>query len=60
MHPTQRLRITLPNEIADAVKAKVARGEHANVSEVIREGLRVLFARDQAIERWLRTEVAVA
>jgi Arc/MetJ-type ribon-helix-helix transcriptional regulator len=27
---------------------------------VIREGLRALFARDQAIEAWLRDEVAAA
>ncbi len=59
MRSTQRLSITLPNEMADAVKAKVAGGEYASVSEVICEGLRVLFVRDQAIEEWLRTEVAV-
>jgi Arc/MetJ-type ribon-helix-helix transcriptional regulator len=27
---------------------------------VIREGLRALFARDQAVEAWLREEVAAA
>jgi len=51
---------TLPNEMADAVKAKVAGGEYAIESEVIREGLRALLARDQAIEQWLQTEVANA
>lgn len=40
--------------------AKVASGEYANESEVICEGLRSLFARDRAVERWLRTEVAAA
>jgi putative addiction module CopG family antidote len=57
---TQQLSITLPNEMADAVRAKVASGEYATESEVIREGLRALLARDQAIERWLRGEVAAA
>jgi len=46
--------------MADAVRAKVASGEYATESEVIRDGLRALLARDQAIERWLRDEVASA
>jgi putative addiction module CopG family antidote len=46
--------------MADAVRAKVASGEYATESEVIRDGLRALLARDQAIERWLRDEVAAA
>jgi len=54
------LSITLPNEMADAVRAKVASGEYATESEVIRDGLRALLARDQAIERWLRDEVGAA
>jgi putative addiction module CopG family antidote len=54
------LSITLPNEMADAVRAKVASGEYATESEVIRDGLRVLLARDQAIEKWLRDEVGAA
>jgi len=57
---TQQLSITLPHEMADAVRAKVASGEYATESEVIRDGLRALLARDQAIERWLRDEVAAA
>lgn len=60
MRSTQQLSITLPHEMADAVRAKVASGEYATESEVIRDGLRALLARDQAIERWLRDEVAVA
>lgn len=60
MRSTQQFSITLPNEMADAVKAKVAGGEYATESEVIREGLRALIAHDRAIESWLRTEVAAA
>lgn len=60
MRSTQQFSITLPNEMADVVKAKVAGGEYATESEVIREGLRSLMARDRAIERWLRTDVAAA
>ncbi|SFB04812.1 putative addiction module antidote protein, CC2985 family [Rhizobium sp. NFR07] len=57
MRTTQSLSITLPIEMAEMVKAKVASGEYASESEVIRDGLRTLIARDAAIERWLVEEV---
>jgi putative addiction module CopG family antidote len=60
MRSTQQFSITLPNEMADVVKAKVAGGEYATESEVIREGLRALIAHDRAIEQWLHTEVTAA
>lgn len=60
MRSTQQFSITLPNEMADMVRAKVEGGEYASESEVIREGLRSLAARDRALEHWLRTEVATA
>ncbi|MDS4014102.1 MAG: type II toxin-antitoxin system ParD family antitoxin [Candidatus Accumulibacter sp.] len=60
MRTTQQLSITLPNEMADAVKAKVRAGEYATESEVIRDGLRALLARDQAVENWLCREVGAA
>jgi putative addiction module CopG family antidote len=54
------MSITLSNELARAVKEKVASGEYATESEVIRDGLRALMARDRAVENWLRDEVAPA
>lgn len=60
MPTTQQLSITLPNDMADAVKAKVRTGEYATESEVIRDGLRVLFARDPAMESWLHNQVGPA
>ena len=60
MRTTQQFSITLPNEMADIVKTKVAAGEYATESEVIRDGLRVLMARDRAMENWLRQEVGAA
>lgn len=60
MRSTQQFSITLPNEMAEAVRAKVAAGEYATESEVIRDGLRVLLARDRAVENWLREDVASA
>jgi antitoxin ParD1/3/4 len=60
MRTTQQLSITLPNEMADVVKAKVATGEYASESEVIRDGLRALMARDRAVESWLHEHVGPA
>lgn len=60
MRTTRQLSITLPNEMAHALRDKVSAGEYASESEVIREGLRALFARDRAVEAWLQTEVAAA
>ena len=60
MRSTQQFSITLPNPMADAVKAKVAAGEYATESEVIRDGLRALMARDRALENWLAGQVAPA
>ena len=60
MRTTQQLSITLPNEMANAVKAKVQAGEYATESEVIRDGLRALMSRDRAIESWLHYQVGHA
>lgn len=60
MRSTRQFSITLPNEMAETVRAKVASGQYATESEVIRDGLRTLLARDEAIDAWLRTEVAAA
>lgn len=57
MRTTQSLSITLPLEMAKMVKDKVESGEYATESEVIRDGLRSLAARDAAIEKWLREDV---
>ena len=60
MRTTRQLSITLPNDMAEALRERVRSGEYASESEVIREGLRALFARDQAVEAWLRDEVVAA
>ncbi len=56
-------RIALPESNlipceGDLVRAKVAKGEYATESEVIRDGLRTLLAHDRAVEDWLRDTVA--
>jgi antitoxin ParD1/3/4 len=60
MRSTQQFSVTLPNEMAQMVKTKVSSGEYASESEVIRDGLRALQARDKALESWLRTEVVAS
>ena len=46
--------------MAADVRARVASGEYASESEVIRDGLRALQARDKAMEHWLYNDVAPA
>jgi Arc/MetJ-type ribon-helix-helix transcriptional regulator len=46
--------------MADVVKAKVQTGEYATESEVIRDGLRALLARDRAVEGWLHNQIGPA
>ena len=57
MRNTQPISVTLPHDMAAMVKAKVTSGEYASESEVIRDGLRILQARDAALETWLRGDV---
>ena len=56
MRSTQQFSVTLPNEMAALVRTKVASGEYASESEVIREGLRALNARERAMDDWLRQQ----
>ena len=58
MRSTQQFSVPLPVEMAAQVKARVASGEYASESEVIRDGLRALKAREMAVESWLREDIA--
>ncbi len=60
MRTTQQLSVTLPREMAKMIREKVASGEYASESEVVRDGLRAFKARDRALETWLRTDVVEA
>jgi antitoxin ParD1/3/4 len=60
MRSTRQFSVTLPHEMAADVRAKVASGEYASESEVIRDGLRALQERNRAVEHWLRNEVVPA
>ncbi|MGE6739968.1 ribbon-helix-helix domain-containing protein [Allorhizobium pseudoryzae] len=60
MQPKRSLQITLPDELAEMVAMKVASGEYASESDVIRDGLLSLVSRDASLERWLNDDVAPA
>ena len=60
MSAVEKRTISLPAEHAAFIDAKVAAGAYASASEVVRAGLRALQERDEAVERWLREEVAPA
>lgn len=57
MSEIARRTISLPAEHAAYIDAKVASGDYASASEVVRAGLRALQERDEAVERWLREQV---
>lgn len=48
--------VTLPAELVDLVRDKIASGAYASESEVVSAGLRALQAHDAVLEEWLRTE----
>lgn len=58
MRTTKQMSITVPNEMADIIANKVKAGEYASESEVLRDGLRALIARDKAVDSWLMQQVA--
>lgn len=60
MRTTEQLSISLPREMAEQIKAKVAAGEYATQSEMIRDGLHTLLERDLAADGWLLEQVAPA
>ena len=58
MPNAQKRTFSLPVEHASFIDAKVASGDYASGSEVVRAGIRALQERDAAVERWLKEQVA--
>jgi antitoxin ParD1/3/4 len=52
--------ISLPTELEAYVDAKVAAGEYAHASEVVRDGLRLLMREEAEKLEWLRNAIAQA
>lgn len=55
-----RISITLPDELAAFVRARVASGQYASESEVVQDGIEELIDREKPLEEWLRTEGAAS
>lgn len=56
----QQLTITLPDEIADLVRAKVSSGEYASESDIVLDGIERLVGSESAFESWLVESVGPA
>jgi antitoxin ParD1/3/4 len=50
--------ISLPEELSAFVDAKVASGEYAHASEVVRDGLRLLMREESTKLEWIRGAIA--
>jgi putative addiction module CopG family antidote len=57
MRTIKQMSITVTLDQAQMIADKVASGQYATESEVVRDGLRILMARDQTVETWLRDTV---
>lgn len=60
MGKVKKRTFSLTEQQSDYIDSKVASGTYASGSEVMREGLRAMQARDAAIERWLVEQVVPA
>jgi antitoxin ParD1/3/4 len=58
MSAPDKRTFSLSAQQSEYIDSLVASGAYASASEVIRAGLRALRERDDAVERWLREEVA--
>jgi antitoxin ParD1/3/4 len=52
--------ISLPIELEAYIDAKVASGEYAHASEVVRDGIRLLMQEEARKLEWLRNAIAEA
>jgi antitoxin ParD1/3/4 len=50
--------ISLPPDLEQYIDAKVASGEYAHASEVVREGVRLLMQQEAEKLEWLRNAIA--
>jgi antitoxin ParD1/3/4 len=54
----ETVTVTLPTDLVDVIRAKVASGAYADESSVVSEGVKLLADNENALERWLVDEVA--
>ena len=56
----QSVTITLSDDMARTIGAKIAAGEFATEGDIVREGLETLLAGDATLEGWLRNDVVAS
>lgn len=58
MGAIKKRTFSISRQQASYIDSLVKSGAYASASEVVRDGLRLIEARDEEVERWLHTEVA--
>ncbi|WP_375457605.1 type II toxin-antitoxin system ParD family antitoxin [uncultured Enterovirga sp.] len=49
--------LSLPSDVVQAIRSKVATGRYESDGDLVRESLKALDSRDTDLDEWLRTEV---
>jgi len=57
MNANVSLKVTLPPDLAEAMRLKVEAGEYGSAEEMLEAGIRSLLERDDSLEKWLREDV---
>jgi antitoxin ParD1/3/4 len=60
MSKVEKRTFSITTQQAEFIDRKVAEGVYASGSEIIREGLRAIKAREERIERWIVEEIIPA
>lgn len=56
MNVPKTATVALPMDTVERLRARVAAGDYASESDVVREGLLALEAQDSRLEHWLQTD----
>ena len=51
------LTVTLPDDFVEEIEARVANGDYASESDLVRDGVESILADDPSLDGWLRDVV---
>lgn len=57
MNANVSIKVTLPADLAEAMRLKVEAGEYTSAEDMLQAGLRSLLDRDRSLDAWLREDV---
>lgn len=60
MSALREIRILVPENVEDLLRRKMETGAYASEADLIADGLAAIEERDDAVEQWLRNDVAQA